>query len=332
MLFTSDRGITPAAAATLAEDHGFSTFYVPEHTHSGETGGRPSGPPATRPCLTIAICAHWDPWVSLATAAAVTSRVRLSTAVAPRRTRSDQPGETIATSTICPVDASASAFDLANTDELADHKVPRPAAHDAPRVRRGDARTVERVKASFGGEFVQFGPAGVAQTRPAAHTGARGAAGTEKNFRWIARSADAGSPPAGFRYRRPGPATAGDLGRRRTGPHRSWRGSSLGARETPSTGRSLGDRGVVRLPDKSPAEVGLYVERLGRQPRRDDLRRRDQARTARLPPPVWPTAIRHRADSCSAGPPGRVFGERARNRLLVGIQAATTIPVRTGQS
>ncbi|MGB7504870.1 MAG: hypothetical protein WA965_05520, partial [Mycobacterium sp.] len=33
VLFTSDRGITPAAAATLADEHGFTTFYVPEHTH-----------------------------------------------------------------------------------------------------------------------------------------------------------------------------------------------------------------------------------------------------------------------------------------------------------
>ena len=33
VLFTSDRGIKPAAAAKLADDHGFKTFYVPEHTH-----------------------------------------------------------------------------------------------------------------------------------------------------------------------------------------------------------------------------------------------------------------------------------------------------------
>src|ERR1700734_1143091 len=33
VLFASDRGITPAAAATLADNHGFQTFYVPEHTH-----------------------------------------------------------------------------------------------------------------------------------------------------------------------------------------------------------------------------------------------------------------------------------------------------------
>ena len=33
VLFTSDRGITPAQAAKAAEERGFDTFYVPEHTH-----------------------------------------------------------------------------------------------------------------------------------------------------------------------------------------------------------------------------------------------------------------------------------------------------------
>ena len=33
VLFTSDRGITPAQAAKAAEDRGFDAFYVPEHTH-----------------------------------------------------------------------------------------------------------------------------------------------------------------------------------------------------------------------------------------------------------------------------------------------------------
>ena len=54
VLFTSDRGITPAAAATLADNHGFQTFYVPEHTHipvkreaAHPTTGLPSAP--TRP-------------------------------------------------------------------------------------------------------------------------------------------------------------------------------------------------------------------------------------------------------------------------------------------
>ena len=33
VLFTSDRGITPADAAKAAEDAGFHAFYVPEHSH-----------------------------------------------------------------------------------------------------------------------------------------------------------------------------------------------------------------------------------------------------------------------------------------------------------
>src|ERR1700743_1423178 len=45
VLFTSDRGISPAAAAKLADDHGFRTFYVPEHTHI--TVKRAAGHPKT---------------------------------------------------------------------------------------------------------------------------------------------------------------------------------------------------------------------------------------------------------------------------------------------
>jgi alkanesulfonate monooxygenase SsuD/methylene tetrahydromethanopterin reductase-like flavin-dependent oxidoreductase (luciferase family) len=33
VLFTADRGITPAQAAKAAEDRGSDAFYVPEHTH-----------------------------------------------------------------------------------------------------------------------------------------------------------------------------------------------------------------------------------------------------------------------------------------------------------
>ena len=82
VLFTSDRGISPAAAATLADNHGFQTFYVPEHTHipvkrqaAHPTTGDESLPD-DRYMRTL------DPWVSLGAACAVTSRVRLSTAVA----------------------------------------------------------------------------------------------------------------------------------------------------------------------------------------------------------------------------------------------------------
>ena len=82
VLFTSDRGIAPASAAKLADDHGFTTFYVPEHTHipiKREAAHPTTGDeslPDDRYMRTL------DPWVSLGAACAVTSRVRLSTAVA----------------------------------------------------------------------------------------------------------------------------------------------------------------------------------------------------------------------------------------------------------
>src|SRR5690349_22464937 len=78
VLFTSDRGITPAQAAKAAEDAGFDTIYVPEHTHipvkrdAAHPGTGDETLPDDRYMRTL------DPWVSLATAAAVTSTIRLS--------------------------------------------------------------------------------------------------------------------------------------------------------------------------------------------------------------------------------------------------------------
>ncbi|HEY8478547.1 MAG TPA: LLM class F420-dependent oxidoreductase, partial [Spirillospora sp.] len=66
VLFTSDRGITPAAAAKAAEENGFHTFYVPEHTHipvkreAVHPGTGDASLPDDRYMRTL------DPWVSLA--------------------------------------------------------------------------------------------------------------------------------------------------------------------------------------------------------------------------------------------------------------------------
>ena len=126
VLFTSDRGITPAAAAKLADDHGFTTFYVPEHTHipvkrqaAHPTTGDESLPD-DRYMRTL------DPWVSLATACAVTTRVRLSTAVAlPVEHDPISLAKTIAT--LDHLSGGRVGLGVGfgwNTDELADHNVP----------------------------------------------------------------------------------------------------------------------------------------------------------------------------------------------------------------
>ena len=81
VLFTSARGITPADAARAAEDAGFHAFYVPEHSHIPTS--RDSAHPGTGGELPDdRYLRILDPWVALSTAAAVTSTIRLGTAVA----------------------------------------------------------------------------------------------------------------------------------------------------------------------------------------------------------------------------------------------------------
>jgi probable F420-dependent oxidoreductase len=194
VLFTSDRGITPAAAAKLADDHGFTTFYVPEHTHipiKREAAHPTTGDeslPDDRYMRTL------DPWVSLATAAAVTSRVRLATAVAlPVEHDPISLAKTIASlDHLSGGRVSVGVGYGWNTDELGDHNVP-------PGRRRTMLREyIEAMRelwtaeeAAYDGEFVSFGPSWAWPKPVQAHIPVLvGAAGNEKNFRWIARSAD----------------------------------------------------------------------------------------------------------------------------------------------
>ena len=194
VLFTSDRGITPAAAATLADDHGFTTFYVPEHTHipvkreaAHPTTGNESLPD-DRYTRTL------DPWVALATAAAVTSRVRLSTAVALPVERDPI---TLA-KTIASLDhLSGGRVSLGvgfgwNTDELADHHVPPGRRRTMLREYIEAMRALwTQEEAAYDGEFVQFGPSWAWPKPVQSHIPVLvGAAGTQKNFNWIARTAD----------------------------------------------------------------------------------------------------------------------------------------------
>jgi len=79
-LHTTDLSMDPAELAREAEARGFHSLYLPEHTHI-PTSRRTPAPTGTselgdeyRRCL--------DPWVALAAAAAVTSRIRLGTGIA----------------------------------------------------------------------------------------------------------------------------------------------------------------------------------------------------------------------------------------------------------
>ncbi|MEV0764299.1 TIGR03619 family F420-dependent LLM class oxidoreductase [Nocardia sp. NPDC050435] len=194
VLFTSDRGITPADAAATAERAGFDSFYVPEHTHIPvvRAAAHPTTGDATLP--DDRYLRTLDPWVALATAAAVTERITLSTAVAlPAEHHPITLAKTLASLDFL----SGGRVNLGvgfgwNTDELAHHGVPAGKRRTVLREHLDAMRAIWTTEeASFAGDFVNFGPSWswpkpLQKTIPV-HLGA---AGGEKSFTWLAKNAD----------------------------------------------------------------------------------------------------------------------------------------------
>ncbi|MBE1577993.1 LLM class F420-dependent oxidoreductase [Amycolatopsis roodepoortensis] len=269
VLFTSDRGIRPAAAARAAEAAGFDTFHVPEHTHIPVKREAPhprtgdSSLPDDRYLRTL------DPWVALATAASVTSRIRLATAVAlPVESDPITLAKTIAS--LDHLSAGRVTLGVGfgwNVDELADHGVPGGKRRTVLREYLEAMRALwTQDEASYAGEFVSFG-ASWAWPKPAqAHIPVIvGAGATEKTFRWIAKSADGWLTT-------PGDTDIEDKARRL---REIWREegrsgepeiSALGVRPDPENLAKLEAAGVTEtifgLPDRSPEEVEAWLRRL----------------------------------------------------------------------
>jgi probable F420-dependent oxidoreductase len=193
VLFTSDRGIRPATLAAAAEERGFDTFYVPEHTHipikreAAHPGTGDETLPDDRYTRTL------DPWISLATVAQVTSRIKLSTAVAlPVESDPITLAKQIATLDYL----SGGRVEIGagfgwNTDELADHQVPAAKRRTVLKEYVEAMRSLwTQDEASYDGEFVSFGPSW-AFPKPAAHIPLIiGAGGGPKTFKWISEHAD----------------------------------------------------------------------------------------------------------------------------------------------
>ncbi|KAA1416384.1 LLM class F420-dependent oxidoreductase [Nocardioides humilatus] len=193
VLFTSDRGITPAELAVAAEDRGFDTIYVPEHTHIPvrrdalhPTGGEEL--PDDRYLRTL------DPWVSLATCAAVTKRIGLSTAVAlPVESDPITLAKTIATlDHLSGGRVTIGAGFGWNTDELTDHHVPADKRRTVLREYLEAMRALwTQEDAAYDGEFVSFGPSWAYPKPPQGRVPVIiGAGAGPKTFEWIARNAD----------------------------------------------------------------------------------------------------------------------------------------------
>jgi probable F420-dependent oxidoreductase len=194
VLFTSDRGITPAAAARAGEAAGFHSFYVPEHTHipvkreSAHPSTGDASLPDDRYMRTL------DPWVSLGMAAAVTSTIKLATAVA---LPVEHDPITLA-KTIASLDhLSGGRVVLGagfgwNVDELTDHGVPAAKRRSVLReYLEAMIALWTQDEGSYAGEHVNFGPSWAWPKPVQAHVPVLiGAGGTEKTFTWIANNAD----------------------------------------------------------------------------------------------------------------------------------------------
>lgn len=194
VLFSSDRGITPARAAQAAETAGFGCFYVPEHTHIPVRRDAPHPRTGTQELPDDRYMRTLDPWVSLSMAAAVTSTIRLGTAVAlPAEHDPIALAKTIAS--LDHLSGGRVVLGVGfgwNTDELADHGVPAGRRRTVLREYLEAMRALwTEDEASYDGEYVRFGGSWAwpkpAQPRLPVIVGA---GGTPATFRWIARSGD----------------------------------------------------------------------------------------------------------------------------------------------
>ncbi|NDU74784.1 TIGR03619 family F420-dependent LLM class oxidoreductase [Actinomadura sp. DSM 109109] len=194
VLFTSDRGITPAAAAQAAEENGFHTFYVPEHTHipvrrdAAHPGTGDETLPDDRYARTL------DPWVALASAVTVTSTIRLATAVAlPVESDPITLAKTVASlDHLSGGRVTVGAGFGWNTDELADHGVPADRRRTVLREYVEAMRALwTQEQAAYSGEFVSFGPSWAWPKPVQPHVPLLiGAGGGPKTLAWIAAHAD----------------------------------------------------------------------------------------------------------------------------------------------
>ena len=161
VLFTSDRGITPAAAGQGGGGARLRhVLRARAHPHPGQADAAHPGTgdeslPDDRYLRTL------DPWISLATAAAVTARIRLSTAVAlPVESDPITLAKPIATlDHLSGGRVTIGAGFGWNTDELEDHHVPAGRRRTVLREYVEAMRALwTQEEASYAGEFVSFGP------------------------------------------------------------------------------------------------------------------------------------------------------------------------------
>src|SRR5690606_17726799 len=158
-IFATDRAMPPAEVAREAEARGFASLYVPEHTHIPTSRRTP--PPTGEAELADEYRRTLDPWVALAAASAVTTRIRLGTGVALVAQRDPIAlAKTIATLDHLSGGRAVVGVGFGwNREEMEDHGVDFARRRDHVReVVLAMQALWSRDEAGFVGEFVRFAP------------------------------------------------------------------------------------------------------------------------------------------------------------------------------
>jgi probable F420-dependent oxidoreductase len=208
-IFATDRSMPPAELAREAEDRGFASLYLPEHTHIPVSRRTP--PPTGEAELADDYKRTLDPWVALAAASAVTARIRLGSGVALVAQRDPITlAKTVATLDHLSRGRAVLGVGFGwNREEMRDHGVDYARRRDRVReVVLAMQALWSREVAGFAGEFVRFEPSWqwpkpVQQPRPRVLVG--GAPGP-KLFAHVAEWADGWIPIGGAGVREAMPA------------------------------------------------------------------------------------------------------------------------------
>ncbi|GAA0363892.1 LLM class F420-dependent oxidoreductase [Actinoallomurus spadix] len=158
-MFATDRAMPVPELAVAAERRGFTSLYLPEHTHIPVSRATP--PPTGDPVLPEEYARTLDPLVALAAAASVTSRIVLGTGVTLIAER--EPIVTAkAVATLDHLSGGRVVLGVGfgwNREEAADHGVRWDTRRDRAREHVLAMRALwERDEASYEGEHVRLAP------------------------------------------------------------------------------------------------------------------------------------------------------------------------------
>ena len=187
--FPTEHSITPAELARAAEERGFESLWVAEHSHIPASRRTPYPGGGELPRIYYEVM---DPFVALATAASVTSRIRLATGVCLLIQRDAiQTAKMVAT--LDQLSGGRFLFGVGagwNAEEMENHGTPFA---QRTRVLREKIEAMKRLwteeQASYEGEFVRFEasfawPKPVQKPHPPVHVGGGWPGAARRAVRW----------------------------------------------------------------------------------------------------------------------------------------------------